>query len=1679
VNLQNYSRCILLTPGLDIRSLRKSPSRELGIIKNHKMKRFILSLLAVGSLVLTSSQTEASSAFMYVSSWGYSGVTPQTFQVSASGGVSNFLNNYIVNGVDVYGNDYAQGPYNYQIVNGAWQNTGNTQFNSISTNGQISVFSTNSPNGFANDFQGNSYFNYSGTFYKLNASGGLTQLFTSTYQGPIAYHPNGYFVGFQGNLVKIDMTGAVQTINLTANYGFSQNFAVDILGNIYIDNPSFGGVWKIGSDLNPVFINSGNFVGPSGMAADAFGNVYITDWYYNDVVKIDSNGKQTIFASNLNHPSSVLISPPPLLSIAAQPQNVQLTAANSQNASFSIIATNGIPPYSYQWKQFGVNIPNQTNSTLTVTNAIANNVGIYSCVITDSQNNTIASTNVTLTISGVSFNLWQGLVAYYPLQTNAQDLGTNSLNCVSINNSTLAQSPFIVTNPPAYFDGSYTLESTNAFPITGNQPRTISVWVNCSSLSGGQQLVYWGSLGGGSLSGMTLNKDSATLARIVLHGDGCDAHSLSFPFNYFQWVNLVITYPGDVTRACFYVNGVQIPNDWQDTSTGISLNTPTGSLLSIGRNSAIQINTNDGWMTPFVGEMQNVKIYNRALSSSEVSSLYNLDIPSYIGDLVTGLASYFPFNGNLNDATGALPAASNSGSFFQSDRFGNSNGAIGFSGSQYALITGLGSVLSGSVSGVTVSGWYYLNQGSACSGFIQNPTGQPGPAIRFDFGVIQGDLGGWNGYQGQGDFVTTATFPTGSWHQLIGVMPVGSLPQYFLDGVPCSWGSPAPQNPIQPLTFDCNYGVGTSWEAGHPSLATGYFLNGAISNLRFYNRALTTNEIATLYNLESTPVTYATNGSNVSVVYYNLGGTAVIPSTNNGLPVTSIGDGAFQFNANLTSVVIPTGITNIGNSAFAGCYGMTNVSIPSSVVTIGANAFSGCSLLSNVSIPPSVTSIGANTFNGCLGLTNLVIPPGVTSIGQNAFAGCSNLTSITLPNSIISIGQNAFSNCPNLTTVTASDDLMRYINQNQTALGLNQQAVSDFVPPTLSTYLPLLISGLLSNNSFVSGLAISQTFLTPMSGQILATSNNYGLATKSDITTIANSQAISLSNAISNTLVQVSGVSNSLSGSFASNNAILSNALAALISNQGSNFSNSLSGASNTLTGLINSNSLSLSNVLSGAISNKVTSLSNALSTSFTTQTAGVSNALSTSLTIQGSSFSNAVSNTLVTLNSVSNALSGSIATNSSSLSNVLTTSIANQGSSFSNALTAASNVLATSLVTQGSSLSNALATASNVLSTSISVQTAGVSNALVSILASQGSSLSNAVSNALVTVSGVSNTLSNLITSNSLTLSNALTASITSQGSALSNSLVGASNALAETINSNTLALSNVLSLGITTQTAGVSNALASSLAIQGASLSNAVSNVLVAVSGVSNALSSSIASSAASASSQIASASNALSYALQNNAALFSSALSNAISQLAAQTSPTNPAFISAIASQILSASNNDGLAVKQSQSLNFPAIPAQTITPTSSLTLNVISSANQTPIIFTSGNTAVATVSNNILKLLGSGSTTITASQAGNSLYNPVTATQPLVVNLGMQTIKFPSIPTQTFATNATYTIKSTSTAGLSNSYFIGNGAIGTISNNVLLLLGTGSTTITATNSGNAYFGPASATQTLIVK
>ena len=167
-------------------------------------------------------------------------------------------------------------------------------------------------------------------------------------------------------------------------------------------------------------------------------------------------------------------------------------------------------------------------------------------------------------------------------------------------------------------------------------------------------------------------------------------------------------------------------------------------------------------------------------------------------------------------------------------------------------------------------------------------------------------------------------------------------------------------------------------------------------------------------------------GLEYSLDFYGLGYTVtgkgscsdtniVIPSTYQGLSVTSIGEDAFEYCTSLASVVIPDSVKSIGESAFEDCTSLASIVIPDSVTSIGSSAFYNCTSLTSVVIGDSVTSIGEWAFGWCTSLTSVVIGDSVTSIGSRAFSDCTSLTSIEIPNSVTSIGDDAFEGCTSLT----------------------------------------------------------------------------------------------------------------------------------------------------------------------------------------------------------------------------------------------------------------------------------------------------------------------------------------------------------------------------------------------------------------------------------------------------------------------------------------------------------------------------------------------------------------------------------------------------------------------------------------------------------------------------------------
>ncbi len=215
---------------------------------------------------------------------------------------------------------------------------------------------------------------------------------------------------------------------------------------------------------------------------------------------------------------------------------------------------------------------------------------------------------------------------------------------------------------------------------------------------------------------------------------------------------------------------------------------------------------------------------------------------------------------------------------------------------------------------------------------------------------------------------------------------------------------------------------------------------------------------ATYDNYQTAPwirFNYTTNNGEITITgYTGSGGAVTVPSSITGLPVTAIGDWAFLYRQDVSSVIIPGSVTRIGYAAFANCFGLSGLTLSNGVANIGGFAFNNCSGLPSITLPASVTNVDGTAFtwcthlaeinvealNTCYSSTNGVlfdhngsrlvgypegksdgaytVPEGVTDIGTWAFFACWHLNTVTLADSVTHIESSAFESCFYLTSVT-------------------------------------------------------------------------------------------------------------------------------------------------------------------------------------------------------------------------------------------------------------------------------------------------------------------------------------------------------------------------------------------------------------------------------------------------------------------------------------------------------------------------------------------------------------------------------------------------------------------------------------------------------------------------------------
>lgn len=147
-------------------------------------------------------------------------------------------------------------------------------------------------------------------------------------------------------------------------------------------------------------------------------------------------------------------------------------------------------------------------------------------------------------------------------------------------------------------------------------------------------------------------------------------------------------------------------------------------------------------------------------------------------------------------------------------------------------------------------------------------------------------------------------------------------------------------------------------------------------------------------------------------------GDMIIPDTLGGMPVTAIGERAFYYCSEITSITMGEDIRSIGKGAFAYCGALAQVFLPDAITEIADETFYMCFNLSEVSLTKTnIRSIGARAFAYCEFIPEVTLPDTLEIIGEEAFNWCSNMQALIIGKNVKNVGEYAFSKCYNINSV--------------------------------------------------------------------------------------------------------------------------------------------------------------------------------------------------------------------------------------------------------------------------------------------------------------------------------------------------------------------------------------------------------------------------------------------------------------------------------------------------------------------------------------------------------------------------------------------------------------------------------------------------------------------------------------
>lgn len=417
--------------------------------------------------------------------------------------------------------------------------------------------------------------------------------------------------------------------------------------------------------------------------------------------------------------------------------------------------------------------------------------------------------------------LLNGPISYWKMDETG---GTTAANAVSATfNATLGSSNSFsagkinngLNNPGTSAGATVTYSAASALDMTGNKPMAVSYWLKVSSITKPARLFETVSCGGWG----TEYTQTGALSIITFCGYGTN-QNVSWPAGTVtadnQWHHYLVSFDGQT--ATLYKDGVSLAG--KPFAPGWVSSART---LMIGGDASY----------PLYGSIDEVGVWNRALTTKEVSDLYSAGLKS-------GLVSYWKMDETggttiSNSVSSSFSGTIGSANTFSAGKFGNSLASSG--GSAGAVVP------YGAGSGLDISGnkpmsagfWLKVNSLASHSRLLQ---------------PLSPSCGSWgiyyltDGSVGMNNFCNNGVnWPAGTvtadnnWHYFA-LTYDGTNAILYKDGV--SIGS----KPYVP-----------NWTSAGRSLYIGgdvpYPLRGSIDELGIWNRALTTSEVSQLYNLGS------------------------------------------------------------------------------------------------------------------------------------------------------------------------------------------------------------------------------------------------------------------------------------------------------------------------------------------------------------------------------------------------------------------------------------------------------------------------------------------------------------------------------------------------------------------------------------------------------------------------------------------------------------------------------------------------------------------------------------------------------------------------------------------------------------------------------------------------------------